>query len=63
MAALKFENAVTQPPQQFAYLITDLARSNIVESTTQRSNESAQPFLRTSQSKILGACYRDYSQI
>ena len=29
MTALNFENAVTQPPySSFAYLITDLARSN-----------------------------------
>ena len=45
-----------------AYLITDLARSNGVESTTQRWSKSAHPFLRTSQPEIFDARFRDYSQ-
>ena len=43
-------------------LITDLARSNCVESATQRWSKSVHPFLRISQPEIFDVRFRDYSQ-
>ena len=59
MAALKFENAVNKPLQQYRLLNY---RPSMFQLISQSWNKSAHLFLRTSQSKIFDARFRDYSQ-